>query len=72
MPTLNVCDEIKKNKVYSNYKYFSSFQKLFQCIIKLQRKVQITQQHNKSKLKNTYRIKELKEDRYFKRRSSEK
>ena len=72
MPTLNVCVEIKKNKVYSNYKYFSSFQKLFQCIIKLQRKVQITQQHNKSKLKNTYRIKELKEDRYFKRRSSEK
>ena len=62
----------KKKKVYSNYKYFSSFQKLCQCIIKLQRKVQITQQHNKSELKNTYRIKELKEDRYFKRRSSEK
>ena len=37
---------------------FSSFQKLCQCIIKLQTKIQITQQHNKSKLKNTYRIKE--------------
>ena len=56
MPTLNVCVEIymnKKNKIYSNYKYFSSFQKLFQCIMKLQTKTQITQQHNKSKLKNT-------------------
>ena len=41
MPTLNVCVEIymnKKNKIYSNYKYFSSFQKLFQCIMKLQTK----------------------------------
>ena len=63
MPTLNVCVEIymnKKNtKIYSNYKYFSSFQKLCQCIIKLQTKIQITQQHNKSKLKNTDRIKEI-------------
>ena len=41
------------------YKYFSFFQKLCQCIIKLQTKIQITQQHNKSKLKNTYRIKEI-------------
>ena len=32
-------------------KYFSSFQKLCQCVIKLQMKMQITQQHNKSKLK---------------------
>ena len=56
MPTLNVCVQIymnKKNKIYWNYKYFSSFQKLCQCIIKLQTKIQITQQHNKSKLKNT-------------------
>ena len=43
----------KTHKVYSNYKYFSSFQKLCQCIIKLQTKIQITQQHNKSKFKNT-------------------
>ena len=47
----------KTHKVYSNYKYLSSFQKLCQCIIKLQTKIQITQQHNKSKFKNTYRIK---------------
>ena len=47
------------HKIYSNYKYFSSFQKLCQCIIKLQTKIQITQQHNKSKLKNTYGIKEI-------------
>ena len=47
----------KTQKIYSNYKYFSSFQKLCQCIIKLQTKIQITQQHNKSRLKNTYRIK---------------
>ena len=56
MSTLNVCVEIymkKKKKNYSNYKYFSSFQKLCQCVIKLQTKIQITQQHNKSKLKNT-------------------
>ena len=43
----------KKNKIYKKYKYLSSFQKLCQCIIKLQTKIQITQQHNKSKLKNT-------------------
>ena len=48
----------KAHKIYSNDKYFSSFQKLCQCIIKLQTKIQITQQH-KSKLKNTYRIKEI-------------
>ena len=39
MPTLNVRIEIyinkKPHKIYSNYKYFSSFQKLCQCIIKL-------------------------------------
>ena len=34
-------------------------QKLCQCIIKLQTKIQVNQQHNKSKLKNTYRIKEI-------------
>ena len=36
MPTLNVCVEIymnKKNKIYSNYKYFCYFQKLCQCIV---------------------------------------
>ena len=30
-----------------------------QCVIKMQTKIQITQQHNKSKLKNTYKIKEI-------------
>ena len=51
---------IKKNtQNHKKYKYFSSFQKLCQCIIKLKTKIQITQQHNKSKLKNTYRIKEI-------------
>ena len=35
-------------------KYLSSFQKFYQCEIKLQTKIQITQQHNKSKFKNTY------------------
>ena len=36
MPTLNVCVQIdmnkKKHKIYKKYKYFSSFQKLCQCI----------------------------------------
>ena len=51
---------IKKNtQNHKKYKYFSSFQELCQCITKLQTKIQITQQHNKSKLKNTYRIKEI-------------
>ena len=49
----------KTQIIYQNHKYFSSFQKLCQCVIKLQTKIQITQQHNKSKLKNTYRIKEI-------------
>ena len=34
------------------------FQKLYQCEIRLQTKIQIAQQHNESKLKNTYRMKE--------------
>ena len=34
-------------------------EKLYQCENKFQTKIQITQQHNKSKLKNTYRIKEI-------------
>ena len=38
---------------------FSTFQKLCQCVIKLRTEIKITQQHNKSKLKNTYRIKEI-------------
>ena len=42
--------------IVKNHKYFSSFQKLYQSEIKLQTKIQITQQHNKSKLNNTYRI----------------
>ena len=42
----------------TNHKYFSSYQRLYQCEIQLQPKIQITQQHDKSKLKNTYRIKE--------------
>ena len=49
----------KTQKIYKKDKCFSSFQKLCQCIIKLQTKIQITQQHNESKLKNTYRIKEI-------------
>ena len=63
MPTLDMCVQIcmnkKTHKIYKKYKYFSSFQKLGQCVIKLQTKIQITQQHNKSKLKNTSRIKEI-------------
>ena len=62
MPNLNVCVQIymiKKTQNHKKYKYFSTFQKLCPCIIKLQTKIQITQQHNKSKLKNTYRIKEI-------------
>ena len=43
----------KRHKIYKKYKYFSSFQKLCQCIIKSQTKMQITLQHNKSKSKNT-------------------
>ena len=39
--------------------YIFSFQKIYQCEIKLQTKIQITQQHNLSKLKNTYRKKEI-------------
>ena len=39
IPTLNVRIETyinkKTHKIYSNYKHFSSFQKLCQCIIKL-------------------------------------
>ena len=49
MPTLNVCVQIYMNKKTQN---FSSFQKLCQCITTLQTKIQITQEHNKSKLKN--------------------
>ena len=37
--------------------YFSSFQKFYQCEIILQTKIQITQEHNESKLKNIYRTK---------------
>ena len=37
--------------------YIYIFQKLNQFENKFQTKIQITQQHNKSKLKNTYRIK---------------
>ena len=39
--------------------FFSSFQKLCQCVIKSRTEIKITQQHNKSKLKNSYRIKEI-------------
>ena len=49
----------KKHKIYEKYRYSSSFQKLCQCIIRLQTKIQIPQEHNKSKLKNTYRIKDI-------------
>ena len=50
---------VKNTKFIYNHKYLSSFQKLYQCEIKLQTKTQITQQHNKSKLKNTYSIEEI-------------
>ena len=43
----------KTHVIYLKHKDFSSFQKLYQCEIKLQTKIQITQQHNESKLKNT-------------------
>ena len=51
----------EKNIIYlkSQISLKSSFQKPYQCEIKLQTKTQITQQHNKSKLKNTYSIKEM-------------
>ena len=39
--------------------YLPYFQKICQCVIKLQTKIQITQQHNKSKLKNTFRLREI-------------
>ena len=40
--------------IVSNYKYFyfSSFEKFYQCEINLQRKIQVSQQHNQSKLNN--------------------
>ena len=47
----------KKNIIYLKsqiyHKYFSSYQKLYQCEIKLQTKIQIIKLHNKSKFKNT-------------------
>ena len=45
--------------IYQNHKCISSFQKLCQCVIKLQTTIQMNQQHNKSKLKSAYRIKEI-------------
>ena len=51
-----MCDLKYKDKkthiIYLKPPTFPSFQKLCQCQIKLQTKIQITQ-HNKSKLKNT-------------------
>ena len=35
-----------------NHKYFSAFQKVYQCEINLQTKIQIAQQQSKQKLKN--------------------
>ena len=50
----------KKNIYFiENNKYFSAFQKLYQCKIKLQTKIQITQRHNESIFKNIYRKKEI-------------
>ena len=49
----------KTQKIHKKYKYLSSFQKLCHCIKKSQTKIQMTQQHNKSKLKNTSGIKEI-------------
>ena len=54
-----MCDLKYTDKKNTHHKYFSSFQKLYQCEIRLQTKIEITQQHNESKLKNTYRIKEI-------------
>ena len=65
MPTLNVWLEIygQKNIIYLKSQIFLFFSealrvflffKLYQCEIRLQTKIQITQQHNESKLKNTY------------------
>ena len=45
--------------IFKKNKYFSSFQKLCQCEIKLPTKIQITQRDNESKLKNTYRINKI-------------
>ena len=49
---------MRKTVFYLKPHIFIFFQKLYQCEIKLQTKIQIPRQHNKSKLKNTYRIKE--------------
>ena len=63
MPPLNVRLEIYMNKINTQnlFKLQISlfFSKPLSMIIKLQTKIQIIQQHNKSKLKNTYRIKEI-------------
>ena len=63
MPTLNVWLEIYGQKNTHNLLKLqiisSSFQKLYQCEIRLQTKIQITQQYNESEFKNTYRIKEM-------------
>ena len=63
MPTLNVRLEIYMNKINTQNLFklqiFPFFSKPLSIIIKLQTKIQIIQQHNKSKLKNTYRIKEI-------------
>ena len=55
MLTFNVLLKIygEKKHIYNLFKITN----LYQCEIKLQTKIQRTQQHNKSKLKNTYRIK---------------
>ena len=42
----------KTHIIYLKSQLFISFQKLYQREIKLQTKIQITQQHNKSKLKS--------------------
>ena len=62
IPTFDVLFKIygeKNTQLIKNHKCFSSFQKLYQYKTRLQTKIQITQQHDKSKLKNTYRIKEI-------------
>ena len=51
---------IKKTQIiYLKSQIFLFFSEAYQCENKFQTKIQITQQHNKSKLKNTYRIKEI-------------
>ena len=54
---LQIYGQIKHTQSIETINIFLFFQKLCQYVIKLQTKIQITERHNKSKLKNTCRIK---------------